>query len=421
MTYEEALSKIHSLDKFGSIPGLERVSKLFSMIEKETKLLDQKFIHVAGTNGKGSVCQMLSSILVEEKLKVGLFISPFIIDFCERIQINNEFIKRDELAENTQYLWEFVEKLNEENIIITEFEFITALAFYTFKLHNCDIIICETGLGGLLDSTNLIKDPLVSVITHIDFDHTNILGESITEIAHQKAGIIKDNSITVTSYQQKEALEIIRDTCKTKSNILLYASDVKIYDIIYETESTLFIYKDTPMSIPLLGKHQIENLRTVLSVIDALKLQDIKIKLESIKKGLEKAKNPGRFEIIKKSPLVILDGAHNPNGMQAFSENVKLYDSENEKVLLIGMLKDKDVECSLSIIDKMFSKIITTNVNNPRNLDCHILKKKCDSICENVIAIDNITDAVEYIKQEKKDVFVSGSLYLISDVRKMIK
>lgn len=421
MTYEEALSKIHSLDKFGSIPGLERVSKLFSLIEKETKLLDQKFIHVAGTNGKGSVCQMLSSILVEEKLKVGLFISPFIIDFCERIQINNEFIKRDELAENTQYLLEFVEKLNEENIIITEFEFITALAFYTFKLHNCDIIICETGLGGLLDSTNLIKDPLVSVITHIDFDHTNILGDSITEIAHQKAGIIKDNSITVTSYQQKEALEIIRDTCKTKSNILLYASDVKIYDIIYETESTLFIYKDTPMSIPLLGKHQIENLRTVLSVIDALKLKDIKIKLESIKKGLEKAKNPGRFEIIKKSPLVILDGAHNPNGMQAFSENVKLYDSENEKVLLIGMLKDKDIDNSLSIIDGMFSKIITTNVNNPRNLDCHILKEKCDSICENVIAIENITDAVEYIKQEKKDVFVSGSLYLISDVRKMIK
>lgn len=418
MTYEKALEKIHSLDKFGSRPGLDRVSKLFSLVDE--KLLEQNFIHVAGTNGKGSVCQMINSILLAQGYTTGMFISPYIIDFTERIQINGQSITHEELSSATEYLWDFVEQLNKENIIITEFEFITVLAFYLFRKHDVNYIVCEVGMGGLLDSTNLIKNPLCTVITRIDLDHTNILGPTIQEIAYQKCGIIKDNGMVVTSYQQKEVMDIIKDTARKKKNLIFYASDVKIDDIQYSINRTSFIYKEIPMSIKLLGKHQIENLKTTLSVIDAIKLKNIKVDIQSDKLGLENVSNPGRFEVIQKDPLIIIDGGHNPSGINSFVESIKLYDNENKKVLILGMLKDKDIKSSLKYLNGVFDTIITVNVDNPRSESNIILKDLCNDICDNVIVSNSLDNAITIARQSKKDIFIAGSLYLASSARKLL-
>ena len=205
MTYEEALRYIHSLDKFGSRPGLDRVKKLFQMVPE---VLGQSFIHVAGTNGKGSVCTMLSAVLQEAGYKVGLFTSPYVVDFRERIQINNVMIGKETLAEAVSRFQPMIEKLNAEGVIITEFEFLTVLGFYIFKQQKCDIIVCEVGMGGLLDSTNLIPYPLCSVITRVDLDHTAILGDTVEAVAFQKAGINKRYGTTFTATRLPEAFAV---------------------------------------------------------------------------------------------------------------------------------------------------------------------------------------------------------------------
>lgn len=417
MTYEQALSNIHSLQKFGSRPGLDRISELFSLLGNE--LLDQNFIHIAGTNGKGSVSSMISAILTEEGYKTGLFISPYILDFRERIQINGKMVSENEIAESTEYLWKYLEQLLDKGIIITEFEFVTALAFYIYKKYDCDYIVCEVGMGGLLDSTNLIHNPICSVITRIDYDHTDILGTTLKEITEQKCGIIKNDSITVTSFQQREVLEIIRDRAHKKNNMLFYAADVKLEDIIYTLNNTSFIYKNIPMNMNLIGKHQIENLKTALSVIDVIKIKNIKVDLMSTKLGLEKAVNPGRFEVVGKDPLIILDGAHNPNGMSAFAENVKFY-SKNKRVLIIGMLGDKDIESALVYLSGLFDRIITVDVNNTRSESKDTLKEKCLKISDDVICAENLNSAILTAKSTGNDIFICGSLYLISEARQLL-
>ena len=417
INYSEALNRIHSLERFGSRPGLDRVNRLFSLVGDD--LLDQNFIHVAGTNGKGSVSAMISSILTVEGYKTGLFISPYITDFRERIQINGEMVSEDELVKACEHLFPLLEKLEHEGVIITEFEFLTVLAFYIYKKNGCEYIVCEVGMGGLLDSTNLIRNPVCSVITRIDYDHTDVLGKTLEEITVQKCGIIKENSITVTSSQQHDVLEIIRETAHQKNNMLFYASDVKIEDIVYSTDNTSFIYKDIPMNLNLLGKYQIENLKTALSVIDVIKIKNIKVDIKSTKTGLEKAKNPGRFELFKKDPLIILDGAHNPGGISAFCENVRLY-SKNSRILIMGMLKDKDIDSSIKHLEGLFDTVITVDVKNPRSIKKEELREKFLKYFDDVICFDDPSEALNFAKESKKDVFVCGSLYLISEIRKLL-
>ena len=212
MTYENALEIIHSLNKFGMKPGLDRIKKLLSLMGNPQDKL--KFVHVAGTNGKGSSCAMISSVLVQAGYKTGLFISPFITDFRERIQINGEMISKDCLANAVEKTYPLLQKLEKEDCIITEFEYVMALEFYIHFKENCDVVVLETGLGGLYDCTNVILPPLCSVITTIGLDHTAVLGNTIEEIATQKCGIIKKNSPVITSNQDKRAIEIIRKTAE---------------------------------------------------------------------------------------------------------------------------------------------------------------------------------------------------------------
>ncbi len=419
MTYEQALQKIHSLDKFGSRPGLDRIKKLFDILGDN--LLDQKFIHVAGTNGKGSTCQMISRVLNQSGYKTGLFISPYITDFCERIQINNEMISHDLLTDAVEHLFPILKDLNSQGIIITEFEFLTALAFYVFKQQKCDIIVCETGLGGLLDSTNLITKPLCSVLTKIDLDHTAILGDTIQLITQQKCGIIKDNGITITANQDDTALDIIKQTAKAKNNELYFASEVDFSNTSLSLDTTQFCYNDTAISMHLCGEHQLDNAKTAICTLNALKENGIiDFCTDDLVKGFVKAQNPARFEKLCKSPVVVLDGAHNVNGITAFKNATQTF-IKQKRALLIGMLKDKDIENSLSVIEDMFEVVFVTDIDNPRNMDCYELADICKKYFKKIVVISNpktaFDTAFDIAKENDYALCICGSLYLAGELR----
>ena len=417
MNYEESLEFIHSLDKFGSRPGLDRVRRLFN---KVPSVLNQRFIHIAGTNGKGSVSAMLSSILEQAGYRVGLFISPYIVDFRERIQINNQMIGKDELAEAVTYFRPILEELNEHGVVITEFEFLTVLSFWIYKRNRCDIVVCEVGMGGLLDSTNLIPYPLCSVITRIDLDHTAVLGDTIEEIARQKAGIIKTYAATVTAAQRREAYAVIEQKVREEHNTLYRGEDVALKITGMSRDGTSFIYNDTEMLLPLTGIHQTDNLRCALATIETLQKEHyFAITPEHIRAGLLNVNHPARFEKLHDDPVVIIDGAHNPNGLSAFAEAVRAYYPDGGKTLIIGLLADKD-STSLSLLKGLFERIIATDIDNPRALPSDELAQRLSGIAPQIEVIHKPQDAFDKALSYGDDIFVCGSLYLASEIRPYI-
>lgn len=420
MTYNQALEKIHSLLTFGSRPGLERILILLEKLGNPQNKL--KYIHVAGTNGKGSVCAMLSATLVEAGYKTGLFISPYITDFRERIQINNQMITEEALINAVEETFPIIEKLRDEGIIITEFEYVNALQFYIHSKENCDLVVLETGLGGLLDCTNTIPSPLCSVITTIGLDHTAILGDTIEEICTQKCGIIKKNSLAVTSSQETAAMQVIENTCKNL-DIPLYKSETTEVKILSEDiEKTVFECNGITIELHLAGKHQIENAKTALTALFALIENNLlKISDEHISKGFSKAVNPARLELLSKNPIVLLDGAHNPNGIEALTEFIKKHFGDKKIICVMGMLADKDSESSLCLLESLFDEVYTVTIDNPRTLTAEQLAEKCRMHFDNVQHFETpekaVKAAVEKAKSDDKAVIICGSLYLAGEIR----
>ncbi|MDD6644520.1 MAG: bifunctional folylpolyglutamate synthase/dihydrofolate synthase [Oscillospiraceae bacterium] len=423
MTYQQSLEKIHSLLHLGSRPGLDRMLKLLDKIGNPQNKC--KFVHIAGTNGKGSVSQMISSVLTEAKLKTGLFISPYITDFRERIQINGQMIPKDSLADAVEYIFPVVEEMAKNGDVITEFEFVNAVAFYYYAKENCDIVVLETGMGGLLDCTNTIPSPLCSVITPIALDHTAVLGDTIEKITYQKCGIIKEKSFTVIGKQTDSAIERqIVKYCVEHKNIYHFAEDCKFKVIASSLEGTTVKYKGRKLNLHLAGLHQIANLKTALKTIEVLIDEYFyPITKDDIEYGIAKAKNPARFELLSKSPKVILDGAHNPNGMEAFSKSVEEYTS-GKRVLVMGMLRDKDISHSIDFIKGKFQTVITLTVDNPRSLTGEELADICRDKFPNVITAESPKDAVEIAldlaKKEDCTIMICGSLYLAGEIRPII-
>ncbi len=419
MTYQEALEKIHSLNKFGSRPGLDRVKRLLSDMGNPQD--STKFIHVAGTNGKGSVCAILSSVLKSAGYKTGLFISPFITDFSERIQINSAPIPHTDLAKLTEYVFSFVEKLNKEDIIITEFEFVTALCFEYFKREKVDLAVLETGLGGLLDCTNVINENLCSVITSISLDHTDILGETLEEIAEQKCGIIKDNCPVISSEQNENAARVIKNSAIRHNSPLLFSTDIKLTPTKESIDGTTLDFNGTTLELSLIGEHQVQNARTALSALAVLtKDANIKISKQAVKEGFKNAVNPARFEVLSKEPLIILDGAHNSDGMLAFSKAVKKYTPNKRRVLLMGMLSDKDSLTSCKYIEGLFDKVFTVPVSNPRSRSSEDMAAIVKNYIENVEVCQTPLEGLEKAKNEDAALFICGSLYLAGELRPYI-
>ncbi len=389
---------------FSLSAGLERIKKVLSVLDNPQN--DFKSIHIAGTNGKGSVSAMVSSVFKTAGYKTGLFISPFIIDFRERIQINGEFISEEDLVY-------YADTIKSTGIELTEFEFITALAFLYFKNQGIDILICETGLGGRLDATNTLENLLCTVITKIGLDHTAVLGETIGEIAEEKCGILRDCPNITTPFQPDEALKVINN--RAKNSIIPDLDSLKI--LKSDIDGNTFIYKGEKFKTSLSGDYQLEN---ALVAIEAVKNSGFEIPYDILYKGLKMAAFPARLEVISQNPLIILDGAHNPDGALALEKAMKKY--SGKITAIIGMMKDKDVDEFLQITLKHCKNAVCVEVPNmPRTLSATELKAKTQAFCS-CQAAETLSCALAKAKAVSKGepIFIFGSLYLAGSIRPLL-
>lgn len=423
MNYEQTIEKIYSLLRFGSQPGLDRLKVFMDRLGNPQKKL--KFIHIAGTNGKGSTSTFIASILSTQGYKTGLFTSPYVICFRERIQIDFNMISENDLISLVDKTFPILEDLQKEGIIITEFEYITALAFLYFSEKNCDYVVLEVGLGGRFDATNIIESPLVSVITSISLDHTSILGNTLEEVAREKAGIIKPLCPVVFTSQEEIVNKVFFEKASS-SNSKIYLSDFS-KEIKYKINNNFLCFKLNNLNIKsrLLGEYQIYNICNSIKAIEVLKKNNVQISDKNILKGIENAFIPARFEIIKTHPLLIIDGAHNPDGMKKLYNTIKMYLPDKNLIGITGMLKDKNIDSSLEFINRVFNKIICVEPNSPRKLDSNEMCIKCMNICDDVYDLSNDYEKALFTAYKFADsnsaIIVFGSLYLASEIRNILK
>lgn len=419
MTYEEAINKIASLLRFGMKPGLERIEKLLELLGSPQDQL--KFIHVAGTNGKGSTCALIASVLKKSGYKTGLFTSPYVTDFCERMQINGEMIPHEDLAALVEKTFPFVEQMAQNGEIITEFEFITALAMQWFAQSGCELVVLEVGLGGRLDATNVIKTPLVSVITSISLDHTAVLGNTVEQIAYEKCGIIKENGITVCYPDQPEkALEVIRGTAAKRGNRFILARRNSVTQLSANLTGTGLEYRGLLVNLPFIGEHQVKNAVTALAVLEVLRNEGYHIADHSIEAGFSSASFPARLEVLSFAPLVILDGAHNPDGTAALAAAVRKYLGGRKVTAIMGMLADKDVSAAVQNLSGLFSHVLTLTPQNPRAMNAEELAAHWKSTGTQADAMGSVEEALKKalgLSGSEGAVVICGSLYLAGEVR----
>ncbi len=416
MTINETLDYIHSVCWKGMMPGLSRITQLLEKMGNPEK--DLKFIHIAGTNGKGSTAAMTASILRKAGYCTGLYTSPFIYQFGERMQVNGEMIPDDELIKITEYVKPLADSLDETP---TEFELITAIAFEFFKRRKCDIVVLEVGLGGLLDATNVISTPEVAVITNIGLDHTDILGNTLEEIAFNKAGIIKENGHAVIYRGTPGVEKVFEDTCREKNTQLKKANfdglKLKSHDL-FEQVFDCGNYKD--IHLPLLGDHQLHNAAVVLAVAETLQEIGWKISKENIYDGIRDVSWPGRFDIVCRDPLFIIDGGHNPQCLEALVKNIQDYLTDRRVIALTGVLADKDYGDMYKPVMPYIEQFVCVTPPNPRRLMAAELARHLQNVGAKATACDTIPQGVKKaIELAGSDgvVLCFGSLYTIGDIR----
>lgn len=413
MNYEDSVKYIHSLLKFGMNLGLERISALLNELGNPQEKLE--FVHVAGTNGKGTTSTMLSSILCAAGKKTGLFTSPYVFDFCERIQINNKNIPHNDLSLVVEKVKNACDRLSAKGTEPTEFEAITAAAMLYFYEQKCDAVVLEVGLGGRYDSTNIIPCPKAAVITSISLDHIKILGDTVEKIAAEKCGIIKNGGTVITTSEQNEkALSVIKDTVKEKNGRLLIG-DVSAAEILSEDIfGTEISYNGLTVKIPLVGRHQVENTVGVITAARALGISD-----EFIKKGIESTVIHARMEIISRSPVIMLDGGHNPECAAALENVLVRFAGDKSITVLIGMMADKDTKDYLAAILPHCKTAVFTKPSNPRAEDENVLMREGECFCRDVVSVKDPKDAYKKAESLVKNgdmLLVCGSFYLLSDI-----
>ncbi len=425
MTFCEALDYIHSLLKFGIHPGLSRMDTLLQILGNPHKNI--KCVHVAGTNGKGSTSTAISNVLIEAGYNVGLYTSPYVTDFLERVQYNGKPIDKELFSQCVEIIKPEIEKMSEDGAQITEFEALTATAFLCFSKLNVDVLVLEVGLGGRLDATNVIPTPLVNVITSLSLDHTGVLGDTIEQIATEKCGTIKPNGTLVCSYNQPEsAMNVINTICDEKCNSVIVPDKSSVSIKSQDIFGTNFIYNKQEYHISMSGAHQVQNMTTVIEAVNVLKNKGYNITEQNINDGIKKTILPARVEVISKKPLVILDGGHNEDGAKAFYNAVKeCFDSNKKLFVIAGMMNDKAVEDSLKPLISKADTFVAVTPENPRAMKAGILGEIAKKYCHNVTLCDNANSSLDLIKSEITEndmLFVVGSLYLAGEVRnKLLK
>ena len=417
MTYEEAIAYIHGMYWRGSKLGLVRVTELCALLDNPQDQL--RFIHVAGTNGKGSTCAMLSRILCAQGYRTGLFVSPYVDRFNERIQFNNEPIADDELAEIITDLKPVVESM--ENAP-TEFEVITAAAFLYYVRKKCDYVVLEVGLGGELDSTNTIKTPLLSIITAIDYDHMHILGNTIQEIAHAKAGIIKDNGTVLFYGQHPDALPVIEEACKKHHASLHVVDRSTLKEGTYDLHGQTFDYKTyRDLKLGLLGKYQMRNAATVIDAVELLREKGVEISDEALRTGLRETVWPARFELLREEPPFFVDGGHNPHGVRGTVETYQRLFPDCKAKIIMGMMRDKDVSQSIGLLLPIAQEFYTVTPNNDRAMPAEELAELIRSFGATATSFSSVADAIETAARGEEPSLAVGSLYMAGEVHEAFR
>ena len=416
MTYNEALTYIHSICWKGSRLGLGRTRELLQKLGNPEKQL--KFVHIAGTNGKGSCAAMLSSTLEAAGYRVGLYTSPFINRFNERMQINHQCIPDGELAELTAYIRPFADGMADPP---TEFELITALAMVYFARHQCDIVVLEVGMGGELDSTNIIDVPEAAVIMAMGLDHVKELGPTMADIARAKADIIKEGGRVVSYGGNPEADAVIAAACREKNASLRQPDFAAIVPGDFSLEGQSFSYKGWhDLRIPLVGAYQMKNAAVVLETVEVLRQRGWHISDEAVVQGLKNTRWPARFEVLRRDPVFIVDGGHNPHGIRATAESLQRLFPGKKFTFVTGVMADKDVESILGLIVPLADQFFTVRPDNPRAMSAQELAERIRAMGAKATPCESVADGVaRAVAAEGKDgvACALGSLYMSGDVR----
>ena len=433
-----AVDKFHEFDRFGSVLGLESVNELLSRLGNPHE--GMRYIHVAGTNGKGSVSKFLESGLAGCGYKVGLYTSPYIEKFNERIQFDGEMITDEELEEyGGQALAKAAEMVEDGLTSPTEFEVVMATAFLFFKAKNPDIVVLEAGMGGIGDATNVITRPLASVFTSVSFDHMHVLGNTLEEIAADKAGIIKPGCPVISNVEQHGPAAVIARTAYEKGCRLYDVSKIR-FSIDWQTPFTQQVSMElwqtdySEVIIPMIGKHQAENLKTALATIEVLrKAGEFRIERSQLYAGLKEAVQPGRFEVIREeNPVIVIDGAHNDAGAKAAAETMKAVFPDQKILIVFGMVEKKETEkVAGHFLEVTEDFIITQPTYEGRAMGAEELARIISETAEkqgrafNLISCETkAADSVSKAAQiwDKYDVVLfTGSLYLIGEIRSILK
>ncbi|WP_066632614.1 bifunctional folylpolyglutamate synthase/dihydrofolate synthase [Desulfolucanica intricata] len=424
MEYREAMDYLQNLTKFGFNFGLGRIEELLRRLgNPHTKL---KVIHIGGTNGKGSTTAMLASILEEAGYRVGMFTSPHLHSYTERFRINGKQIKTGRIAQLITRLRPYLDAMVEEGFEHpTEFEVCTAMAFLYFAEEEVDLLLLEVGLGGAIDSTNVVT-PLVSVLTNIAMDHMDYLGNSIKEITAVKAGIIKPGIPVVTSAGNPEALEVIQEVCrKNNSALTVIGQQVTPQQLNFSIEGQHFLIDSqnntyTDLTLPLLGRHQLTNAAVAVAVIEILNQQGYNIPEETVRKGLAGTGWAARLEIMHQNPTILVDGAHNLDGVKSLRQALLDYFPEKKIILVLGMLGDKERSKVVAELAPLADSAVITKPNSPRAGDWELLAEEARQYVQKVQVIENISEAVDAALAwaEPEDlVCITGSLYMVAEAR----
>jgi dihydrofolate synthase / folylpolyglutamate synthase len=425
--YQEALSFIYSFinlsitRKLRYSPEKFDISRMYSLMSKlNNPQVNYDVVHVAGTKGKGSICAMIASILQEAGYNVGFYSSPHLIDFRERIKINNQYIsKKDLIHYVNKFRSIFLKTPN-----VSTFEIITAIAFSFFSDQKVDIAIVEVGMGGRLDATNVVK-PILSVISSISHDHTRVLGNTLTEIAKEKAGIIKDNVPVIISLQKNSVKETIKKIAHQNNSHLIDSSEqFKFKQVSYSLEGQTFKLKKNNISLPvkneilinlpLVGDHQIQNAITSYTCVLQLKKSGYEINDAVIQQGFASTKWPGRFEVINREPTIIIDGAHNPDSFRKLRKTIKKYLPKQEITMIFGASEDKKIDLMLKIIQPFIHKFIFTKTMHPRSKEFEDIKVIAEKIGINNYSTKTIEEIMLIFqkKNNKEFYIIAGSLFL---------
>lgn len=422
MDVEKYLSSFYSGTKNPSLKAMQYFMEEFGQPHKKLKI-----IHIAGTNGKGSQVEMLANILGKAGYRVGKFMSPHLVKYHERISVANQNISDEEMEQLIARIQPKVEAYNEENSEkVTLFELETTMALLYFYEKRCDIVVLETGLGGLYDCTNIVH-PMISIITSIGYDHMNLLGNTLLEIANQKAGIIKENSETIFMEQEPEINDEIKQVCREKNNNLHLLHKKEITNVSYDDNFQRFDYQNFKnMEINLKGKKQIENAVMCINAVQVLRNKSYFISDSALRKGLKTVIHKGRFEVIKNNPVIVYDGAHNQNAIENFVQNVQRYYDNKDRVYIVSILKTKDYEVILKELLKDEKAVFVFTSGNDENL--YVAKEKLLEIAKKYtrnpqMDAQELEDAIDFVqtKYKKYVTFIVGSFYIYGTVIEKLK